>query len=41
MGYITIDENKIPVLTKAKILVGSLRMELIGYENLSNPLAKR
>lgn len=39
--YITNDENKIPVLAKAKILVGSLRMELIDYQNLANPVAKR
>ncbi len=39
--YITNDENKIPVLAKAKILVGSIRMELIDYENLANPIAKR
>ena len=38
--YITNDENKIPVLAKAKILVGSLRMELTDYKNLANPLAK-
>lgn len=39
--YITNDENKIPVLAKAKILIGSVRMELIQYENLVNPIAKR
>lgn len=38
--YITADENKIPILAKAKILVGSIRMELTGYENLANPIAK-
>lgn len=39
--YITNDENKIPVLAKAKIVVGSIRMELIAYENLANPIAKK
>ena len=39
--YITNDENKIPVLAKAKILIGSVRMELIDYKNLANPMAKR
>ena len=39
--YITNDENKIPVLARAKILVGSVRMELIDYKNLANPIAKR
>jgi hypothetical protein len=38
--YITDDENKIPVLAKAKILVGSIRMELTDYSNLANPVAK-
>lgn len=38
--YITNDENKIPVLARAKILVGSVRMELIDYKNLANPIAK-
>lgn len=39
--YITNDENKIPVLARAKILIGSVRMELIDYKNLANPIAKR
>lgn len=39
--YITNDENKIPILAKAKIAVGSIRMELTGYENLANPIAKK
>lgn len=39
--YITNDENKIPILARAKILVGSVRMELIDYKNLTNPMAKR
>lgn len=38
--WITDDENKIPILAKAKVLVGSIRMELVEYDNLSNPLAK-
>lgn len=38
--YITNDENKIPVLAKAKVLVGSIRMELTSYNNLANPVAK-
>lgn len=39
--YITKDENKIPILARAKVLVGSIRMELIDYKNLANPMAKR
>ena len=38
--YITNDKNKIPVLAKAKILVGSIRMELEDYSGLANPVAK-
>lgn len=38
--WITDDANKIPVLAKAKIMVGSIKMELAEYKNLRNPLAK-
>jgi hypothetical protein len=38
--YITNDKNKIPILAKAKVLVGSMRMELTDYKNLANPVAK-
>jgi len=38
--WITDDGNKIPLLAKAKILVGSIKMELTQYENLANPIAK-
>lgn len=38
--WITDDANHIPVLAEAKVLVGSIKMELSGYEGLANPLAK-
>ena len=38
--WITDDKNQIPVLAEAKILVGSIKMELTGYEGLANPIAK-
>ena len=38
--WVSDDENKIPVLCKAKILIGSVKVELIDYRGLSNPLAK-
>lgn len=38
--WITDDANKIPVLAKAKVLVGSINMELVEYKNLRNPMAK-
>lgn len=37
--WISDDGNKIPLMAQAKILVGSIKMELIEYEGLSNPLA--
>lgn len=38
--WISADENKLPILCKAKILVGSVKVELVEYSGLSNPLAK-
>ena len=38
--WITDDKNKIPVLAKANVLVGSIKMELVGYKNLLNPIAE-
>lgn len=38
--YISNDKNKIPVLAKADILIGSVKMELTDWEGLAHPLAK-
>lgn len=38
--WITDDMNRIPVLIQAKVLVGSIKMELTEYKNLANPIAK-
>jgi hypothetical protein len=38
--WITDDKNKIPILAKASILVGSIKMEMVEHEGLRNPLAK-
>lgn len=38
--WITDDANRIPVLAQAKIMVGSIKMELTDYKNLANPIAK-
>lgn len=38
--WITKDKNKVPVLAKAKVLVGSITMELTEYSGLANPVAK-
>jgi hypothetical protein len=41
MVWVTADENKIPILAKAEVLVGSVRMEIREYHGLANPIAKR
>lgn len=38
--WVTDDENKLPILCKAKILVGSVKIELVEWSGLANPLAK-
>ncbi|HNI04558.1 MAG TPA: DUF3108 domain-containing protein, partial [Flavobacteriales bacterium] len=38
--WISDDPNHVPILVQAKILVGSIKMELSGYEGLANPIAK-
>ncbi len=38
--WITDDKNKIPVAAQAKVLVGSIRMDLTHYEGLAHPIAK-
>ncbi|UKN00672.1 DUF3108 domain-containing protein [Paracrocinitomix mangrovi] len=37
--WITDDGNKIPIMAKAKIQVGSIKMHLVGWEGLANPMA--
>jgi len=36
--WVTDDKNKIVILAEANILVGSVKIELIEYKNLANPL---
>lgn len=38
--WITDDDNKIPILAKAKIWVGSIKAEVVEYKGLANPIAK-
>lgn len=38
--WITDDKNHIPILGQAEILVGSVKMELMNYSGLANPVAK-
>lgn len=39
MVWVTDDNNHIPVRVDSPILVGSITVDLLGYENLRNPLA--
>lgn len=36
--WVTDDGNKIPLLAESEVIVGSVRLELIGYSNLAHPL---
>jgi hypothetical protein len=38
--WVTDDANRLPILAKAKILVGSIKMELQTYSGLSHPIAQ-
>jgi hypothetical protein len=38
--WISDDKNHIPVRAQANVLVGSVKMDLVSYENLANPLSK-
>ena len=38
--YISDDKNKVPVLIEAKVIVGSVKLELMTAKRLSHPLAK-
>jgi len=39
--WISDDKNHIPVRGQAKILIGSVKMDLISYKNINNPIAKQ
>lgn len=38
--WITDDENKIPIMAKAKLHFGSVKMHLVRWEGLNNPIAE-
>jgi len=40
MIWITDDANKIPIMARANILVGSIKMQMVSYEGLANPIAR-
>lgn len=39
--WISDDKNKIPILAQSGILVGSVKMELVDYKGLKNPLSSK
>ncbi len=39
--WITDDENKMPILVKSAVIVGSVKMELIRYSGLKNPIQSK
>lgn len=38
--WVTDDENHIPVFAESEIIIGTVRMELVDYQNLKNPFIK-
>jgi hypothetical protein len=38
--WITDDANHLPILAKAKIMVGSIKMELMEYSGMANAVAR-
>lgn len=40
IAYITDDGNKIPIMAKAKIQVGTVKMHLVKWDGLSHPIAQ-
>jgi len=39
--WVTDDGNHLPILVQAKILVGSIKMEMVSYQGLANPISKQ
>jgi hypothetical protein len=39
--WVTDDRNHLPILAETKVIVGSVKMELIEYRNLKNPLTAK
>ncbi len=39
--WVTDDENKLPLLIKTEIFVGSIKAELINYKNIKNPMSSK
>lgn len=39
--WVTDDKNKVPILAKSEVIVGSVKMELVKYSGLANPVEAR
>jgi hypothetical protein len=39
--WVTDDDNHVPVLAASAVIVGSVKLELISFENLANPMTSR
>jgi len=39
--WVTDDENKLPVLAKSAVIIGSVKMELTNYSGLKNELRSK
>lgn len=39
--WVSDDENHIPVMLESEVIIGSVKIELIEYKNLANPLSSR
>lgn len=39
--WVSDDKNRIPILAQSKIIVGKVKMELISYSGLANPLSSK
>lgn len=37
--WVSDDANKLPLLAESKVIVGTVRLELIGFQNLAHPLS--
>ena len=39
--WVSDDQNRVPILAQSKILVGKVKMELVSYSGLANPLTSK
>ena len=39
--WVSDDKNHIPLMLESEVIIGSVKIELIEYKNLNNPLSSR